>query len=51
MKTETIKTKIQNLKNQGKSNEEIYTDLIPNGFKKQTIKWYLSKIKKNETSN
>jgi hypothetical protein len=51
MKTETIKQKIQTLKNQGKSNQEIQIDLISNGFKKQTIKWYLSKIKKNESNN
>jgi hypothetical protein len=45
MKTETIKSKIQTLKAQGKSNKEIQLELISNGFKKQTIKWYLSKLK------
>jgi len=49
MKTETTKAKIESLIKLNKSNEEIFSSETLVGVKKNTIKWYLNKLKKDET--
>jgi hypothetical protein len=41
----TIKQRIQDLLNEGKSRREIVQELVAFGIKKTTIAWYFNKLK------